>query len=71
MAACADAIFAGWAGASGPGCSPGVNRVGRLIHATGHGGAILDHGVPNRSAAIGMGAVRPLDAGCSRLSLAR
>ena len=47
-----DAIFADYAGTSGPGCSLGVMRDGRLIHATGYGTANLDHGIPNGPATI-------------------
>ena len=47
-----DAIFADHAGTSGPGCSLGVMRDGRLIHATGYGTANLDHGIPNGPATI-------------------
>ena len=47
-----DAIFADYASASGPGCSLGVIRDGRLIHATGYGAANLDHGIPNGPATI-------------------
>lgn len=42
-----DAIFADYAGETGPGCSVGVIQDGRLIHATGYGTANLDHGIPN------------------------
>ena len=47
-----DAVFADYAGTSGPGCSLGVMRDGRLIHATGYGTANLDHGIPNGPATI-------------------
>ena len=52
IAARVDAIFADYAGASGPGCSLGVIRDGRLVHATGYGAANLDHGIPNGPATI-------------------
>ncbi len=52
MAARVDAIFADYASASGPGCSLGVIRDGRLVHATGYGAANLDHGIPNGPATI-------------------
>ena len=51
-AARVDAIFADYASTSGPGCSLGVMRDGRLIHATGYGTANLDHGIPNGPATI-------------------
>ena len=47
-----DAIFADYASASGPGCSLGVIRDGRLIHAPGYGTANLDHGIPNGPATV-------------------
>ena len=52
MAARVDAIFADYASASGPGCSMGVIRDGRLIHAAGYGTANLDHGIPNGPSTI-------------------
>ena len=42
-----DAVFADYAGLDGPGCSLGVIRDGRLVHATGYGAANLDHGIAN------------------------
>ena len=51
-AARVDALFADYASASGPGCSLGVLRDGRLFHATGYGTANLDHGIPNGPATI-------------------
>ncbi len=47
-----DAVFADYASPAGPGCSLGVIRDGRLIHATGYGTANLDHGIPNGPATI-------------------
>ena len=47
-----DAVFADYASPAGPGCSMGVIRDGRLIHATGYGAANLDHGIPNGPATI-------------------
>ena len=52
MAARVDAVFADYASDAGPGCSLGVIRDGRLIHATGYGTANLDHGIPNGPATI-------------------
>ena len=52
MSARVDAVFADYASASGPGCSLGVIRDGRLIHATGYGTANLDHGIPNGPATV-------------------
>ena len=52
MAARVDAVFADYASADGPGCSVGVIRDGRLVHAAGYGSANLDHGVPNGPATI-------------------
>ena len=52
MAARVDAIFADYASDAGPGCSLGVIRDGRLVHATGYGVANLDHGIPNGPATI-------------------
>ncbi len=52
MAARVDAIFADYASVAGPGCSLGVIRDGRLVHATGYGAANLDHGIPNGPATI-------------------
>ena len=47
-----DAVFADYASADGPGCSLGVIRDGRLIHAAGYGAANLDYGIPNGPATI-------------------
>ena len=47
-----DAVFADYASPGGPGCSVGVIRDGRLVHATGYGTANLDHGIPNGPATI-------------------
>ncbi|MXX55464.1 MAG: serine hydrolase, partial [Gemmatimonadetes bacterium] len=47
-----DAVFADYAGLDGPGCSLGVIRDGRLVHATGYGAANLDHGIANGPATI-------------------
>ena len=47
-----DAVFADYASPDGPGCSLGVIRDGRLVHATGYGTANLDHGIPNGPATI-------------------
>ncbi|MDE2980405.1 MAG: serine hydrolase [Gemmatimonadota bacterium] len=47
-----DAVFADYASPDGPGCSVGVIRDGRLVHATGYGTANLDHGIPNGPATI-------------------
>ena len=47
-----DAVFADYASPDGPGCSVGVIREGRLVHATGYGMANLDHGIPNGPATI-------------------
>ncbi len=47
-----DAVFADYASPDGPGCSLGVIRDGRLVHATGYGAANLDHGIPNGPATI-------------------
>ncbi|MDE2720498.1 serine hydrolase domain-containing protein [Candidatus Palauibacter polyketidifaciens] len=47
-----DAVFTDYSSADGPGCSLGVIRDGRLIHATGYGAANLDYGIPNRPATI-------------------
>ncbi len=47
-----DAVFADYAGPDGPGCSLGVIREGRLVHATGFGAANLDHGISNGPATI-------------------
>ncbi len=47
-----DAVFAEYASPDGPGCSVGVIRDGRLVHATGYGTANLDHGIPNGPATI-------------------
>ena len=47
MAARVDAVFAEYASADGPGCSVGVIRDGRLIHAAGYGSANLEYGIPN------------------------
>ena len=52
MAVRVDAVFADYASDAGPGCSLGVIRDGRLIHATGYGAANLDHGIPNGPATI-------------------
>ena len=52
MSARVDAVFADYASANGPGCSVGVVRDGRLIHAAGYGTANLDHGIPNGPATI-------------------
>lgn len=52
MSARVDAVFADYASADGPGCSVGVVRDGRLIHAAGYGTANLDHGIPNGPATI-------------------
>ena len=52
MADRVDAIFTGYAAASGPGCSMGVIQDGRLIHAAGYGTANLDHGIPNGPATV-------------------
>ena len=52
MAARVDAVFADYASDAGPGCSLGVIRDGRLVHATGYGAANLDHGIPNGPATI-------------------
>ena len=52
MAARVNAVFADYASADGPGCSVGVIRDGRLIHAAGYGSASLDHDVPNGPATI-------------------
>ena len=52
MAARVDAVFADYAKADGPGCSVGVIRDGRLIHAAGYGSANLEYGVPNGPATI-------------------
>ncbi len=52
VAARVDAVFAEYAGADGPGCSLGVIRDGRLIHAVGYGTANLDYGIPNGPATI-------------------
>ena len=52
MAARVDAVFADYASDAGPGCSLGVIRDGRLIHATGYGAANLDHGIPNGPATV-------------------
>ena len=47
-----DAVFADHAGPDGPGCSLGVIRDGRLVHATGYGAANLDHGIANGPATV-------------------
>ena len=47
-----DAVFADYASHTGPGCSLGVIRDGRLVQATGYGAANLDHGIPNGAATI-------------------
>ena len=47
VAAQVDAVFADYASADGPGCSLGVIRDGRLIHAGGYGSANLEYGIPN------------------------
>ena len=47
MAARVDAVFAEYASDDGPGCSVGVIRDGRLIHAAGYGSANLEYGIPN------------------------
>jgi len=47
-----DAVFADYASPDGPGCSVGVIRDGRLVHATGYGTGNLDHGIPNGPATI-------------------
>ena len=47
MAARVDAIFAEYASDDGPGCSVGVIRDGRQIHAGGYGSANLEYGIPN------------------------
>ena len=52
IAARVDAVFADYAIDAGPGCSLGVIRDGRLIHATGYGAANLDHGIPNGPATV-------------------
>ena len=52
MAARVDAVFADYASADGPGCSVGVIRNGRLVHAAGYGSANLEYGVPNGPATI-------------------
>ena len=52
MAARVDAVFADYASADGPGCSVGVIRDGRLVHAAGYGTANLDFGIPNGPATI-------------------
>ena len=47
-----DAVFADYASADGPGCSLGVIRDGRLIHAAGYGSANLEYGIPNSPGTI-------------------
>lgn len=47
-----DAVFADVASSAGPGCSLGVIRDGRLVHAAGYGAANLDHGIANGPATI-------------------
>ncbi len=47
MPARVDAVFGDYAGPNGPGCSAGVIRDGRLIHAAGYGSANLEYGIPN------------------------
>ncbi len=47
-----DAVFADYASPDGPGCSLGVIRDGRLVHATGYGAANLDHGIANGPATV-------------------
>ena len=47
MSARVDAVFAEYASADGPGCSVGVIRDGRPIHAAGYGSANLEYGIQN------------------------